>query len=209
MSFSGMMLPSRRILTIYISYVINQALQYLRDSFPSSKENESLLAQIRLCNEIVQEIAEHTNEPEFEDNIILEKGEVLTSLYEKMNSARSINTIKAVHPETSIIENALFTGSKRRQGARAFQVIENAKTNLSYGDIVILLDKRELFRKQEKIDLSFIEFEILHLLMRSPGRVFSKEQIYDIIWNEPYSGDYNVVMRHICNIREKIEDDPG
>ena len=94
-------------------------------------------------------------------------------------------------------------------GARAFQVIENAKTNLSYGDIVILLDKRELFRKQEKIDLSFIEFEILHLLMRSPGRVFSKEQIYDIIWNEPYSDDYNVVMRHICNIREKIEDDPG
>ena len=94
-------------------------------------------------------------------------------------------------------------------GARAFQVIENAKTNLSYGDIVILLDKRELFRKQEKIDLSFIEFEILHLLMRSPGRVFSKEQIYDIIWNEPYSGDYNVAMRHICNIREKIEDDPG
>ena len=94
-------------------------------------------------------------------------------------------------------------------GARAFQVIENAKTNLSYGDIVILLDKRELFRKQEKIDLSFIEFEILHLLMRSPGRVFSKEQIYDIIRNEPYSGDYNVVMRHICNIREKIEDDPG
>ena len=94
-------------------------------------------------------------------------------------------------------------------GARAFQVIENAKTNLSYGDIVILLDKRELFRKQEKIDLSFIEFEILHLLMRSPGRVFSKEQIYDIIWNEPYSGDYNVVMRHICNIREKIEDDSG
>ena len=70
-------------------------------------------------------------------------------------------------------------------------------------------NKKELFRKQEKIDLSFIEFEILHLLMRSPGRVFSKEQIYDIIWNEPYSGDYNVVMRHICNIREKIEDDPG
>ena len=42
-------------------------------------------------------------------------------------------------------------------------------------------NKKELFRKQEKIDLSFIEFEILHLLMRSPGRMFSKEQIYDII----------------------------
>ena len=86
-------------------------------------------------------------------------------------------------------------------GARVFQVIENAKTNLSYGDIVILLDKRELFRKQEKIDLSFIEFEILHLLMRSPGRVFSKEQIYDIIWNEPYSGDSDIV-RHILAFLE-------
>ena len=42
-------------------------------------------------------------------------------------------------------------------------------------------NKKKLFRKQEKIDLSFIEFEILHLLMRSPGRMFSKEQIYDII----------------------------
>ena len=61
-------------------------------------------------------------------------------------------------------------------GARAFQVIENAKTNLSYGDIVILLDKRELFRKQEKIDLSFIEFEILHLLMRSPEECLAKNK---------------------------------
>ena len=94
-------------------------------------------------------------------------------------------------------------------GARAFQVIENAKTNLSYGDIVILLDKRELFRKQEKIDLSFIEFEILHLLARNPGRVFSKEQIYNSVWKEPYFGDYNIVMSHIRNIREKIEDNPS
>ena len=94
-------------------------------------------------------------------------------------------------------------------GARAFQVIENAKTNLSYGDIVILLDKRELFRKQEKIDLSFIEFEVLYLLANNPGRVFSKEQIYDVVWKESYSGDYNIVMSHIHNIREKIEDNPS
>ena len=36
----------------------------------------------------------------------------------------------------------------------------------------------------------------------------AKEQIYDIVWNEPYSGDYNIVMSHISHIREKIEDDP-
>ena len=38
-------------------------------------------------------------------------------------------------------------------------------------------NKKELFRKQEKIDLSFIEFEILHLLMRSPGRMFSANYV--------------------------------
>ena len=53
------------------------------------------------------------------------------------------------------------------------------------------------------------EYDILLFLAKSPGRIFGKEMVYDLVWNEPYSGDYNVVMRHICNIREKIEDDPG
>lgn len=39
--------------------------------------------------------------------------------------------------------------------------------------------------------------------------MFSKEQIYGIVWKESYSGDYNIVMSHIRNIREKIEDNPG
>lgn len=54
--------------------------------------------------------------------------------------------------------------------------------------------------------LTFTEFEILQLLAQNPGKVYSKEQIYDIVWKELYSGDYNIVMSHIRNIREKIED---
>lgn len=106
---------ARRVLTIYISYVIQQGLHYIRDSYPSTKEREALLAQINLCNDIVEEIALHTKEPDFEDNIILEKGEVLTSLYHKLNSVRGISgkaNQKVVRPETSVIENTLFTGSK-------------------------------------------------------------------------------------------------
>lgn len=106
---------ARRILTIYISYVIQQGLHYIRDSFPAKQDREALIAQIKLCNDIVEEIALHTREPEFEDNLILEKGEVLTSLYQKLNSARGISTKqnqKVIRPETSIVENALFTGSK-------------------------------------------------------------------------------------------------
>lgn len=106
---------ARRILTIYISFVIQQGLHYIRDSYPASKDRDSLLAQIKLCNDIVSEVAIHTHEPDFEDNQILEKGEILTSLYQKLNSARAIAgkvNQKVVRPETSIIENALFTGSK-------------------------------------------------------------------------------------------------
>lgn len=103
---------ARRILTIYISYVIGQGLKVIRESYPSSKDAEALLAQIKLCNDIVRDIATHAAEPDFEDNIILEKGEVLTSLYQKLDSARSIAAMKVVRPETSLVENALFTGSK-------------------------------------------------------------------------------------------------
>ena len=50
---------ARRILTIYISYVIQQGLRCIRDRFKTNEERESLLVQIRLCNEIVSEVAEY------------------------------------------------------------------------------------------------------------------------------------------------------
>ena len=87
--------------------------------------------------------------------------------------------------------------------------LNNNSANLRIGELEVCESKWQVKKNEEHIYLTFYEFEILFLLVKNPGRVFSKEQIYDTIWNEPYSGDYNVVMRHICNIREKIEDDPG
>ena len=82
-----------------------------------------------------------------------------------------------------------------------------------YGIFFRATQSVELFCTYKKNDsdvhLSKYEYDILLLLAKSPGRIFGKEMVYDLVWNEPYSGDYNVVMRHICNIREKIEDDPG
>ena len=93
-------------------------------------------------------------------------------------------------------------------GARAFQVAEIAKTNLNFNGLEIDITKRLVRKQKQEIGLTFTEFEILHLLARNPGRVFSKEQIYNSVWKEPYFGDYNIVMSHIRNIREKIEDNP-
>lgn len=59
-----------------------------------------------------------------------------------------------------------------------------------------------------RIELTKTEFLILELLMRSQGRIFTKQQIFDYVWNDGYVADDNTVMVHISNLRAKIEDNP-
>ena len=56
--------------------------------------------------------------------------------------------------------------------------------------------QRVIIRENQEIELTYTEFEIFKLLAKHPGIVFSKEQIYDIVCKESYSGDYNIVMSH-------------
>lgn len=77
------------------------------------------------------------------------------------------------------------------------------KTKLIYKGIEVDSSKRLVYRDGKEIKTTYIEFEILHLLASNPGKVFSKEQIYNIVWKEPYLGDCNIVMSHIHHIREK------
>lgn len=86
---------------------------------------------------------------------------------------------------------------------------EIACEKLAFAGMEIDASKRLVYRGEKEVNITFTEFEILHLLARNPGRVFSKEQIYDIVWKESYSGDYNIIISHIRNIREKIEDNPS
>ena len=100
---------------------------------------------------------------------------------------------------------------------RILSCIGNRTEILEYEDRGILqfeglcIDKykRNVVREENEIELTYTEFEILLLLAQDAGVVFSKEQIYDSVWKEPYFGDYNIVMSHIRNIREKIEDNPS
>lgn len=103
---------------------------------------------------------------------------------------------------------------------RMIQIINSSKNfewcnmlqeenDIRIGELTVDLSKRSVITGNTEVTLTNREFEILYLLASSPGRVFSKEQIYDLVWEEPYSGDYNIVMSHIRNIREKIEDNPS
>ena len=72
-----------------------------------------------------------------------------------------------------------------------------------------IFEKQLTVKGNKEIEFIFTEFEILLLLAQNAGMVFSKEKIYNIVWKEPYFGDYNIVMSHIRNLRGKIEDNPS
>ncbi|MBS4219589.1 response regulator transcription factor [Bacillus sp. FJAT-49711] len=63
--------------------------------------------------------------------------------------------------------------------------------------------------KEQSVQLTSKEFHILKLFMTNRNRVFTKEQIYRLIWEDDYYGNENVINVHIRRLREKIEEDPS
>ncbi len=61
----------------------------------------------------------------------------------------------------------------------------------------------------EPVSLTPLEYNILLLLLKNPGRVFSTSQIYELVWNDPSLGSESTVAVHIRHLREKIEIDPA
>ena len=75
------------------------------------------------------------------------------------------------------------------------------------GGIELNEDTKEVLVDGEPVKMTPMEFKILALLMRSPGRVFSAEEIYERVWNER-AINTDTVMVHVRKIREKIEYNP-
>ena len=76
------------------------------------------------------------------------------------------------------------------------------------GGLCINDETKEVMVDEEPVKLTPIEYSILLLLVKNPGRVFSINQIYESIWNEAAIGADNTVAVHIRHIREKIEINP-
>lgn len=86
----------------------------------------------------------------------------------------------------------------------------NAESKSVYqvGGLVINDDTKQVTVDGESVKMTPIEYNILLLLMKNQGRVFSIDQIYESIWNEDAIGADNTVAVHIRHIREKIEINP-
>ena len=70
-------------------------------------------------------------------------------------------------------------------------------------------DAKQVTVDGESVTLTPIEYNILRLLLKNPGRVYSTAQIYENVWNDPAVGSENTVAVHIRHLREKIEIDPA
>lgn len=75
-------------------------------------------------------------------------------------------------------------------------------------DLALNLQECSLQKNGENILLTKTEYRILELLMKSPGRVYTKQQIFDYAWEDMYVGEDSTLMVHISNLRNKIEDEP-
>lgn len=81
---------------------------------------------------------------------------------------------------------------------------QTAEKVLQYKDIIMSPEEARVTVAGVEIKLTRREFLILKLLMENPGKVFTKSNIYESVWNEEFLGEDNAVNVHISNLRQKI-----
>jgi DNA-binding response OmpR family regulator len=105
--------------------------------------------------------------------------------------------------------------SPRELAARVRSVLRRAGPGaathepLSFGELELDPDAREVKKEGRVLQLTAKEFDLLHFLASHPRNVFSREQLMDRVWDYSAAVDTGTVTVHIRRLREKIEDDPS
>lgn len=95
----------------------------------------------------------------------------------------------------------------RRAGASTQKEVK--RTLLTAGHISLDSEQRVAIRDGETVELTAKEFDLLELLMKNPRRVYSRENLMDLVWGYTYAGDFRTVDVHIRRLREKLEKNPA
>lgn len=96
-----------------------------------------------------------------------------------------------------------------RRSSMAAPASEQRAEVLRCADFELDPDFRTARRGDEEINLTAKEFDVMELLMRSPGKVFSREALLNTVWGYDYQGEERTVDVHIRRLREKLELDPA
>ena len=92
---------------------------------------------------------------------------------------------------------------------RAAGTQRNRGAVLTAGDLSLNTEERVAIRDGKTVDLTAKEYDLIELLMRNPRRVYSRENLMNVVWGYTYAGDYRTVDVHIRRLREKLEKNPA
>ena len=92
---------------------------------------------------------------------------------------------------------------------RAAGVQRTRGSILTAGGITLNTEERSAARGDTPVDLTAKEYDLIELLMRNPRRVYSRENLMNVVWGYSYTGDYRTVDVHIRRLREKLERKPA
>lgn len=113
----------------------------------------------------------------------------------------------------SMRELAARVKANLRRSAAAVQTAQEANAdspdNIVSGDLTINIERYEVAKNDEVIDITLREFELLKFLAMQPGKIFSREKLLENVWGYEYYGDVRTVDVTVRRLREKIENDPS
>ena len=111
--------------------------------------------------------------------------------------------------------NPLETVARVRSNLRRYHELYGEKKRdakhdvLTHRDLVLDLDECCLYKDGVRIDLTSVEFKILSMFMEHPGKVFTRQQIFERGWGEEYAVADNNIMVCISKLRAKLSEDPS
>ena len=138
-----------------------------------------------------------------------------SDVYVLLLTARADETDKIVGQTVGADDDLTKPFSPRELVARSKAILRRGRGNepgeraLIVSSLRIDPESRQVWKESQLIDLTTIEFDILHALARHPGRVLSREQLIEQVWGYDYYGDERVVDVHIGRLRKKLDDDAG
>ena len=134
-----------------------------------------------------------------------------------MLTARSEDTDKIIGFECGADDyitkpfNILELKARIRALLRRASVAAQARqqSRITVGGLTLDTEQRVAIRDGETVELTAKEYDLIELLMRNPRRVYSRENLMNVVWGYSYTGDYRTVDVHIRRLREKLERKPA
>jgi two-component system response regulator ResD len=130
-----------------------------------------------------------------------------------MLTARGEETDRVLGLEMGADDYVAKPFSPKELVARVGAVLRRAPappdSSVSFGELEIRGPSREVFISHRKVELTPKEFDLLHLMASHPGRVFTRLELLDELWDFAFDGDPATVTVHVRRLREKIESDPS